>query len=47
MSMEEVNVNVEEEMVENLMAKGFGDPAPNRRCRAAKRLRLQPLVKGP
>lgn len=36
MSVEEMNVNVENEMVKNLMGEGFGDPLPDR-CRRASR----------
>lgn len=36
MSVEEMNVNVKNEMVENLMAEGFGDSLLDRRCRASR-----------
>lgn len=32
MSGEEINIDVEEEVVEELIAEGFGDPVPDR-CR--------------
>lgn len=34
MSVEEINVKIEEEIVEELMVEGFSDLVPDHRCRS-------------
>lgn len=47
MFMEEMNVNVEEEMIENLVAEEFSDTAPNHRHRAAQEVTIATFRQGP
>lgn len=46
MSVEEMNVNVGEEMAEDLMAEGFGDPVPNCHLRASREVTISNLRQG-
>lgn len=46
MSVEEMNVNIEEEMVEDLMAEEFSDLVPNYRRRASREVTITTLRQG-